>query len=78
MKDTAVIETEQVEVVGEPTRALTLEEKVDIIGGQLNWLCENLTALFGLVNSMGQNGGGIRGLMKAMSAMKDGETNGGS
>lgn len=43
-----------------------LAVKMDMLGEQMNWLCENLAALFGFVNQMGQSGGGIRGLMKAM------------
>jgi hypothetical protein len=44
----------------------SLSARLDMLGEQMNWLCENLAALFGFVNQMGQNGGGIRGLMKAM------------
>lgn len=40
------------------------------IGGQLNWLCENLAGVFGMVTAMSQNGGGVRGLMKVMKEMK--------
>lgn len=45
---------------------VTLEDlasRLDVLGQQMNWLCENLTSLFAFVNQMGQNGGGIRGLM---------------
>ena len=45
---------------------VTLEElghRMDVLGQQMNWLCENLTSLFTFVNQMGQSGGGIRGLM---------------
>lgn len=65
-----------VPVIAEESRPLTLEEKVDIIGQQLNWLCENLSQLFGLVNTLSTSGGGIRGLMKAMNAMKENGTDG--
>jgi hypothetical protein len=44
----------------------SLGVKMDMLGEQMNWLCENLAALFGFVNQMGQNGGGIRGMLKAM------------
>jgi hypothetical protein len=37
--------------------------KLDVLGQQMNWLCENLTSLFAFVNQMGSSGGGIRGLM---------------
>ena len=43
-----------------------LAARMDMFGEQINWLCENLAALFGFVNQMGASGGGIRGLMKAM------------
>ena len=39
------------------------------IGSQLNWLCENLAGVFGIVTAMSQNGGGVRGLMKVMKEM---------
>lgn len=41
----------------------SLAQRLDIIGNQLNWMTENLQSLFAFVNQMGQNGGGIRGLM---------------
>lgn len=47
----------------------TLEEvskKLDMIGNQMNWMCENLVALFGFVQQVSNNGGGIRGIMQAM------------
>lgn len=43
-----------------------LAAKMDTLGLQMNWLCENLQSLFQFVNAMGQNGGGIRGLMSAL------------
>jgi hypothetical protein len=49
--------------------SITLDElgrRVDILGQQMNWLCENLQSLFGFVNAMSANGGGVRGLMKAL------------
>jgi hypothetical protein len=36
------------------------------LGTQMNWLCENLQSLFSFINHLNQNGGGMRGLMKAM------------
>jgi len=39
------------------------------IGNQMNWLCENLAGVFGMVTAMSQNGGGVRGLMKVMKEM---------
>lgn len=39
------------------------------IGNQLNWLCENLAGVFGMVTALSQNGGGVRGLMKVMKEM---------
>lgn len=40
--------------------------RLDMLGQQMNWLCENLTSLFGFVSAMSNNGGGIRGLMSAL------------
>ena len=52
----------------EVKQEVTLENlaaRMDMFGEQMNWLCENLAALFSFVNQVGANGGGIRGLMKA-------------
>lgn len=49
---------------------ITLESvaaKLDAIGAQMDWLCENLAQLFGFVQQMGANGGGIRGMMKLLN-----------
>lgn len=43
-----------------------LAARMDMFGEQMNWLCDNLQSLFAFVNTMGANGGGIRGIMKAM------------
>ena len=48
------------------TTEITIEQRLDMIGEQLNWLCDNLAGLFQFVSQMGANGGGIRGLMKTM------------
>lgn len=66
-----VIEPEPIESVVEGEQPLTLEQKIDLIGNQLNWLCENLAQVFGVVQSLSQNGGGVRGLMQMMKGMKD-------
>lgn len=53
----------------ETPQEITLEDlaaRMDMFGQQMNWLCENLQSLFVFVNAMGDSGGGIRGLMKAM------------
>ena len=53
----------------EVTKEITLESlaiRMDALGKQMDWLCENLQSLFLFVNQMGANGGGIRGLMAAM------------
>lgn len=44
------------------------------LGLQINWLCENLAQVFGVVQAMGQNGGGIRGLMKMMKEVNNGQS----
>lgn len=49
--------------------SVTLDDiarRLDLLGQQMNWLCENLASLFGFVNQMAANGGGIRGMMKAL------------
>lgn len=43
-----------------------LSLRIDMLGQQMNWLCENMQSLFSFVTQMGQNGGGIRGLVKAL------------
>lgn len=50
----------------EPVTLESLAKRMDMFGEQMNWLCDNLQSLFQFVNAMGQNGGGIRGLMQAM------------
>ena len=45
-----------------------LARRMDVLGNQMNWLCENLTSLFTFVNQMGKSGGGIRGLMTMLKA----------
>lgn len=43
-----------------------LAQRMDMFGEQMNWLCDNMQSLFQFVSQMGQNGGGIRGLLSAM------------
>lgn len=65
MSDTSTTIQQEPEIKEE----VTLEDlavKIDMLGEQMNWLCENLAALFGFVNQMGANGGGLRGMLKAM------------
>lgn len=45
-----------------------LAERLDILGNQMNWLCDNLQNLFVFVQQVGSNGGGIRGLMSALKS----------
>lgn len=52
-----------------PSTSVTLDDvaaRLDSLGEQMNWLCENLASLFAFVNQMQSNGGGIRGMMKAL------------
>lgn len=56
----------QGEIVGLRHAVEELKTAIDMIGQQNNWLCENMQSLFSFVNQMGQNGGGIRGLVKAL------------
>jgi hypothetical protein len=65
MTDTNTTVQQELELEQEVT-VQDLGAKLDMLGQQMNWLCENLAALFGFVNQMGASGGGIRGLMKAM------------
>ena len=65
MTDTSTTNLQEPELKEEVTLEV-LAAKVDMLGEQMNWLCENLAALFGFVNKMGESGGGIRGMMKAM------------
>lgn len=54
---------------GSATQEITLAElgrRMDVLGQQMNWLCENLQSLFAFVQQMSSSGGGIRGLMHAM------------
>lgn len=64
MADTVVTEVATEEITLEQ-----LAQRLDALGQQMNWLCENMAAMFGFVNQMGKNGGGIRGLMRSL---KDG------
>lgn len=53
----------------EQTEEVTLESlayRLDMLGKQMDWLCENLQALFLFVNQVSSNGGGIRGMMAAL------------
>ena len=43
-----------------------LAARLDILGEQLNWLCENMAQLFQFVGTVSNNGGGIRGLMRSL------------
>ena len=52
-----------------PVEEVTLESlaaRMDSLGKQMDWLCENLQALFMFVNQVGQNGGGLRGMLAAI------------
>lgn len=54
------------DVQQEPITNEALAAKIDIIGQQMNWLCENLMQVFSFTQAMSQNGGGVRGIMKAL------------
>lgn len=58
--------TINIPVEPEVKEELTVDEKLDRIGAQLNWLCENLSSLFAFATQLGNNGGGIMGLLKGM------------
>jgi len=59
-----------VDVIEHEVTLESLAQRLDIIGNQLNWMTENLQSLFAFVNQMGQNGGGIRGLMHVLKQGK--------
>ena len=65
MTDTSTIPVEETETKS-PVTLESLQESVNQIGGQLNWLCDNLAGLFSMVNQMGASGGGIMGMLSAM------------
>lgn len=44
----------------------SLAYRLDMLGKQMDWLCENLQSLFLFVQAAGQNGGGIRGMLAAL------------
>lgn len=68
MADTSIIPSQEPEIREEITLE-SLSTRLDMLGEQMNWLCENLAGVFSLVTTMGANGGGIRGAMKAMKEM---------
>lgn len=70
MADTSTIPSQEPEIKEEVTLE-SLATRLDMLGEQMNWLCDNLQGLFGLVNTMQQNGGGIRGAMKMLKDMPD-------
>lgn len=43
-----------------------LAERLDQLGMQMNWLCENLQSVFQCVQQIGQNGGGLRGMLNTL------------
>ena len=44
----------------------SIATRLDSLGAQMDWVCENLTSLFAFVSQVGANGGGIRGLMSLL------------
>jgi len=45
---------------------VSLAYRLDMLGKQMDWLCENLQSLFFFVQQAGKNGGGIRGMLAAL------------
>lgn len=70
MADTTTIPSQEPEIKEEVTLE-SLATRLDMLGEQMNWLCDNLAGLFGFVNNMQQNGGGIRGAMKMLKDMPE-------
>jgi hypothetical protein len=55
--------------VVEQSTAITLDDialRMDALGNQMNWLCENLQSLFLFVSQVNSNGGGLRGMLSAL------------
>lgn len=44
----------------------SLAHRLDALGKQMDWLCENMQSLFLFVQTVGQNGGGIRGMLQTL------------
>lgn len=45
-----------------------IAQKLDALGEQMNWLCENLSSLFEFVSQMGASGGGLRGVLSLLKS----------
>ena len=45
-----------------------LGEKIDALGAQMDWLCENLASLFTFASQMSNSGGGLRGLLSVLKS----------
>jgi hypothetical protein len=56
----------QIEPQSQDATLETLSVRLDIIGRQLDWLCENMAGMFSFVQTTAQNGGGIRGMLKSL------------
>ena len=62
---------EETESPPEEVVVVTLESlayRIDSLGKQMDWLCENLQSLFSFINHLNSNGGGMRGMLKAMKS----------
>lgn len=49
-----------------PITLESLAHRLDALGKQMDWLCENMQSLFLFVQTVGQNGGGIRGMLQTL------------
>jgi hypothetical protein len=45
-----------------------LLEKMDKLGEQMNWLCENLQSLFVFASQLSASGGGLRGVLSLLKS----------
>lgn len=52
----------------EETSLESISERLDVLGKQMNWLCENLESLFGFVSQMSASGGGLRGMLSLLKS----------
>ena len=67
MTDTSTIPLQEPEIKEEVTLE-SLSHRLDMLGEQMNWLCDNLAGVFELVTQLGANGGGLMGMMKMMKS----------
>lgn len=74
MTDTQAVTRSPSELRSGGDSTVTIDDlagRMDQLGQQMNWLCENMSSLFAFVNQMGSSGGGLRGLMHMLRSTPD-------